>query len=267
MNNLEFSQEINNIIEKICKKHNVIFRDGIGYWEVFNNKQTIMDNNNLQDLIQETNEQFILIRTVLDHIVFQIAKENRLSVKNRRIAFPIYSESKKEFHKFMNSHLTGLRSINPQIYSILESIQYYNGSSWVLFLKEISNISKHNYFEKLEYRDIKLVKIGTLEKSLVLEDELNIEKDSIVDTTNTTSGILVKKINLIDNGKIKTKNKIYTAPMTITIDNVKNLNDPTLDVVIAKILYLKTQNRSFMSSTELVFEGFSKFIISLQQST
>ena len=264
---MEFSQEIKDTIGRINKIHNVICNNGMKYMKISSGEQVILSDNGLRILIQETGEQMMRMRMVLNHIAFQIAKENNLSVSDDDVSFPIYSKNEKKFHKFMNQHLTGLRIINPHIYSILESMQFYHGFPWVHYLQQMSNVSRHNYLKKLEYKDTKLICLGSLKNSRVIGLEFVINKNTTIDTTIKPNGLLVEKISIIENGKLKTNNKTYTAPMTITLENIQFLNDPDLNSTTEKILYFKNQEESFMICLKRIGFGFTNLIKNLQGLT
>jgi len=85
------------------------------------------------------------IRSSLDYLAHQIFKEY-CKGENSKIYFPIYSEDKQKFEKFMKKTYPDLDKTNSKIYKTLESLQYYNdptNNEWMKDLVSLVNGNKH----------------------------------------------------------------------------------------------------------------------------
>ncbi len=64
-----------------------------------------------------------------------------------RPQFPL-NKSKTEFEKNMSKKFKNLSINNPDVYQLIESMQYYNGNKWLQEFNNLVNSNKHNNLSK-----------------------------------------------------------------------------------------------------------------------
>lgn len=88
------------------------------------------------------------IRSSLDYLANQIFKEY-CKGENSKIYFPIYSDDKQKFEKFMKKTYSDLDKTNSKIYKTLESLQYYNDPTNNVWMKDLVSLVNGNKHRKL----------------------------------------------------------------------------------------------------------------------
>lgn len=102
------------------------------------------------------------VRSVLDHIAFQIFQDEKLIGKIDDVYFPLYCKNKPAFESFMKQKLPGLTNKNSNLYSKLEAIQFYDDPEkrvWMSDLR-IVNENKHRKLSTQEKRETDVLEIG-----------------------------------------------------------------------------------------------------------
>ncbi len=88
------------------------------------------------------------VRSSLDYLANQIYEENYKNGSSKTY-FPIYSDNKPSFEKFMKKTFPNLNKINPKIYAELESYQYYTDKSDYEWMKDLVTLVNENKHKKL----------------------------------------------------------------------------------------------------------------------
>ena len=83
------------------------------------------------------------LRSALDYLVFALAKHDS-GVPQEGTQFPI-DDKPKQF-QWNVTKKARLKGLNPAHIAAIERLQPYNGNSWVVALRDISNMDKHREF-------------------------------------------------------------------------------------------------------------------------
>lgn len=102
------------------------------------------------------------VRSILDHIAFQIFQDENLIKKDDDVYFPLYCKNKSAFESFMERRLPGLINQNSNLYSRLEAIQFYNDPKKREWMKDlrIVNENKHRKLSTQEKGEADVLEIG-----------------------------------------------------------------------------------------------------------
>jgi hypothetical protein len=80
------------------------------------------------------------LRTALDYLVYQLAEWDSGPDFERRTQFPI-EDTPKGFKRRRNSFLEG---VSDEHVAVLDSLQPYERPNWLSWIRELSNLDKHN---------------------------------------------------------------------------------------------------------------------------
>lgn len=261
---ITFSDQIRDRIARIAEEHKRIWSYGVVSYETNDSRQQYLVQPILRKLGGELSDYINHIRNVLDHVAYQIATENKLTIKKKDILFPIYCKDRKSFDEFMDKHFPGLKNKNYKLYLSIESIQYYNDNSWLKDLMEMANLVKHRMDEQLGYIDKKLICIGNINTTQILDYDLHITKNATLSPGSPNRGMVVAKIIIDEGSTMKTNYNVYRGPKIITVKDVESLSDPQLNTYDVKLLYLKHSDRDFLPIMQSIRSGFTGLISILQ---
>lgn len=96
--------------------------------------------------------------------------------------FPL-TDNKDKFEKEMDRKFKGLDQTQPEVYRLLESMQYFNNKKWVKILNKLVNDNKHNFLTKHALKEfgIQVKYLKTIDGSILNNvGAFNSGKDNIV---------------------------------------------------------------------------------------
>lgn len=201
---------------------------------------------NLQKSVRHCLVDFV---STLDYLANQIYAEN--CEENPRIKkyFPRYNATNNDFKSHMGRHLPCLKEKNPEMFSKLEKMQFYNDSDdhnetqWMKDL-DISKESKHISFSKQQRKiTTKSIDIGTKKSPSVFR--FGPKSNNVIMRNNTLNGEPMDDM-YISNGKVFRESHNSNSKTTVTynqeiefyFDELKKPIVPTLQNMLDKITNL-----------------------------
>lgn len=130
-------------------------------------KECQRPGKNMDDEINVSIKNYLEnMRSVLDYLAEQIFKENEIQHKSEKgkTYFPIYSRDLKSFKQNITKSFPNLEKQNPEIYSKLEKIQFYNDPKsriWMEYFVNLVNEYKHKDFPKQNISKSKVLRVGS----------------------------------------------------------------------------------------------------------
>ena len=102
--------------------------------------QSLQDKNIPDYLRVDVKSVMEHLRSTLDYMAIDIA----VAIKKKRAHFP-YGKNEQAFNNSIKSNLPSLKTVRPNIYSLIEDIQPHAcGSTWLYDLCHIVNSNKHD---------------------------------------------------------------------------------------------------------------------------
>lgn len=153
------------------------------------------------------------LRSCLDYCIHDI-DEKILRKRRKTLYFP-YKDSKNEFKEAINKQFKGLRNKNPEVYSILESIQDFNNQDlpWLGILCRRTNKIKHDKLLKQTRKDNKAAAIPGI---ISLQDGARVTFTNCM-TNDKHGNMIPMNFSLNSDGVVTSKGPIDSR---ITIEKI-----------------------------------------------